>query len=409
MNKGAYMQIKETLDQVGALIKSIQELCEKDYDESIISLTWDLGYMIENINQELIGSKKVVFCNLDELESRVTDFKYRKELVRAYSHWENRMCGVLKQRFQAENTWDEKFIKLMDYVQYVDFDIIVEKAKKSLLSQGPELVNKFCVYYQEYNEMWGLLDVDNSRYDVILNRVTVLKEHREDFIWLYNRLGDWRSKIVLCSMLYNWITFDLDYIDVMKERNFTDYYDLDLLKCDDQEVIVDLGAWIGDSVEGYISAYGRYKKIFCYEIDSSSMEEMKKNLSKYSDIEYRNKAAGCKNGRSSLVVCGPQSTINRVADGHTGKEIEIVTLDEDIREKITLIKMDIEGAEQDALLGCSRHIREEKPKLLISVYHNNEDIWKIPRIIYTMNKNYQVYLRSNGWQWGPAEIVLFAI
>ena len=77
-------------------------------------------------------------------------------------------------------------------------------------------------------------------------------------------------------MLYNWITFDLDYIDVMKERNFADYYDLDLVKCDDQEVVVDLGAWIGDSVEGYINVYGKYRKIYCYEIDASSMEEMKK-------------------------------------------------------------------------------------------------------------------------------------
>ena len=71
--------------------------------------------------------------------------------------------------------------------------------------------------------------------------------------------------------------------------------------------------------------------------------------------------------------------------------------------------MDIEGAEQDALLGAARHIREEKPKLLISVYHNNEDIWKIPRMIKDMAVDYQLYLRSNGSQWGPAEILLIAV
>lgn len=409
MNKDVYVQIKETLDQAGSLIKRIQNLCEKDYDEAIISLSWDLGYMIEKVNLELLGSKKVVFCDLDELERKMTDFKYKEELVRKYGFWKDRMCMILEQRYHAKNIWDEKFIKLMDYICFVDTDTIVEKAKHSLLSQGPELVNKFCIYYQEYSEMWGTLDVTEDRYDVIMNRVHMLKEHSEDFIWLYNRLGDWRSKIVLCSMLYNWITFDLDYIDVMKERNFEDYYDLDLVKCDDQEVVVDLGAWIGDSVEGYINVYGKYRKIYCYEIDASSVEEMKKNLNQYSDIEYRNKAVGSKNSMGGYAVCNPQSTINRITEDHTGKEIEIVSLDEDISEKITLIKMDIEGAEQDALLGCVRHIREEKPKLLISVYHNNEDIWKIPKMIFDMNENYRFYLRSNGWQWGPAEIVLFAI
>lgn len=403
------MQIKETLDQAGVSIKRIQDLHEKDYEESVIRLSWDLGYMIEKANRELLGSKKVVFCDLDELERKMTDFEQKEELVRKYTYWEDRMRVILERRYSAENIWDEKFIKLMDYVCFVDFDTMVEKAKQSLLSQGSELVNKFCVYYQEYRDMWGTLDVTENRYDVITNRVKELKEHREDFIWLYDRLGDWRSKIVLCSMLYNWITFDLDYIDVMKERNFADYYDLDLVKCDDQEVVVDLGAWIGDSVEGYINVYGKYRKIYCYEIDASSMEEMKKNLNKYSGIEYRNKAVGSKNSMGGYAVCNPQSTINRITDDPAGEEIEIVSLDEDIREKITLIKMDIEGAEQDALTGCIRHIREEKPKLLISVYHNNEDIWKIPKMIYDMNEDYQFYLRSNGWQWGPAELVLFAI
>lgn len=409
MNKDVYVQIKETLDQAGSLIKRIQNLCEKDYDESIISLTWDLGYVVENVNQELFGSKEVIFCNLDDLENKMTVFKHKEELVKEYSYWKERMSAILERRFQAENVWDEKFIKLMDYVRFVDFDIIVQKAKSSLLSQGPELVNKFCVYYQEYRDMWGTLDVTDDRYDVIMNRVKELKEHREDFIWLYDRLGDWRSKIVLCGMLYNWITFDLDYIDVMKERNFADYYDLDLVKCDDQEVVVDLGAWIGDSVEGYINAYGKYSKIYCYEIDASSMEEMKKNLNQYSNIEYRNKAVGSKKSMGRYTLCNPQSTINKVTEDRTGEAIEIVSLDEDIREKITLIKMDIEGAEQEALRGCTRHIREEKPKLLISVYHSNEDMWKIPKMIFDMNEEYRFYLRSNGWQWGPAEIVLFAV
>ncbi len=96
-------------------------------------------------------------------------------------------------------------------------------------------------------------------------------------------------------------------------------------------------------------------------------------------------------------------------ENNTGREIEIVSIDEDISEKVTLIKMDIEGAEQEALLGCKRHIQEESPKLLISVYHNNEDIWKIPRMVDEMKQDYHFYLRSNGNQEGPAEIVLFAL
>lgn len=89
--------------------------------------------------------------------------------------------------------------------------------------------------------------------------------------------------------------------------------------------------------------------------------------------------------------------------------IDVITIDDDIPEAVTLIKMDIEGAEQDALKGCKRHIKEERPKLLICVYHNDRDIFDIPKLIQSMRNDYRFYLRSNGNQWGPSEIVLFAL
>ena len=54
-------------------------------------------------------------------------------------------------------------------------------------------------------------------------------------------------------------------------------------------------------------------------------------------------------------------------------KVETVSLDCDIEEKITLLKTDIEGAEWDALLGAKEHIKNDKPKLAISIYHSNQD------------------------------------
>ena len=123
---------------------------------------------------------------------------------------------------------------------------------------------------------------------------------------------------------------------------------------------------------------------------------------------YCNKGAGAENCKKYFVKSADTSS-NRIVDRPTEKEVEIVRLDDDIQEKVTMIKMDIEGSEQKALAGCIRHIQEESPKLLICVYHNNEDIYRIPQMIMEMNPRYRLYLRSNGMQWGPAEIVLLAI
>lgn len=409
MLKDIYDRIKKMLDMVEETVGYIKNFNEDGYEQLAVDLTADLKYTMEVVNQELLDSPKVGFCDLDRSTQEISSWKYREQMIEQCTIWTNTIRCILEKRYHAENFWDEKFIRLMDYVGYVDYDSIVQNAKRSLMKHDVKDIGDLCTYYQCFQELWGTLDVLNGRYDVIEKRVKALKEHREDFIWLYERLDDWRSRLVLISMLYSWITFDMNYITRMKEANFTDYFDLDIVKCSEKEVVVDLGAWKGDSALNYIQTYGRYKRIYCYEIDKTSLEEMKKNLCPYPDIEYRNKGVGNKNGEGYMAVMGEGSTGNKLVDRDTGEKIELVTLDDDIHEKITLIKMDIEGAEQAALSGCIRHIQEERPKLLISVYHNNEDIWKIPRMVTDMVPDYRLYLRSNGNQWGPSEIVLFAI
>ena len=85
------------------------------------------------------------------------------------------------------------------------------------------------------------------------------------------------------------------------------------------------------------------------------------------------------------------------------------TLDEEIKEKITILKMDIEGGEQKALRGATEHIKNDHPKLLISVYHNVRDIFEIPNMIEQIDSSYQFYLRNYGGGVYPTEIVLIAI
>jgi len=69
-------------------------------------------------------------------------------------------------------------------------------------------------------------------------------------------------------------------------------------------------------------------------------------------------------------------------DSSSGTIIQCVALDDTlIGWHPTYIKMDIEGAEYDALLGAERLIRSYKPVLAICVYHRPQDIWEIPQLI----------------------------
>ena len=60
-----------------------------------------------------------------------------------------------------------------------------------------------------------------------------------------------------------------------------------------------------------------------------------------------------------------------------------------------VIKLDVEGAEREALIGCEKAIRCDKPRLMVSAYHRNEDLFALPLQILAMNADYQVYLRHH--------------
>ena len=76
-------------------------------------------------------------------------------------------------------------------------------------------------------------------------------------------------------------------------------------------------------------------------------------------------------------------------------EIPVKSLDDVIwKDSPTFIKMDIEGAEIEALRGSRRIIEEFRPKLAICIYHRPEDLFEIPLLIRKMRKDYRLLVRQ---------------
>lgn len=87
--------------------------------------------------------------------------------------------------------------------------------------------------------------------------------------------------------------------------------------------------------------------------------------------------------------------------------MEVDALDNLVKEKVTFIKLDIEGAEKEALEGAAGIIRRDRPRLAVCIYHKPEDILAIPEIILRMREDYRFYLRQ--YSIGFAETVLYAL
>lgn len=307
------------------------------------------------------------------------------------------------------NKIDREFYHLIDILKHSTREQLLFQMKENFKLIPEETQKSIEDYFEKFN-YWGKLDIAHNEYEELENKADSFINHLEDYVWLYEKLNDYRSKKLLLAILRNWYQYDFETLNETIEKMYPDYFDLDIVKCSKNEVIVDLGAYIGDTVLSYLDIYGEecYKKIYCYEITEETFDFLKLNLEKYPNIECYKKAVGNKNEILFISKSNIDASANTVED-RGDNSIEAVTIDEDVKEPITVIKMDIEGFEQNALLGCVHHIKKESPKLLISVYHNHEDIWKIPRMIEEMNPNYDFYLRNHGGPIFPTEITLLAI
>jgi FkbM family methyltransferase len=75
--------------------------------------------------------------------------------------------------------------------------------------------------------------------------------------------------------------------------------------------------------------------------------------------------------------------------------------------RVDFIKMDIEGAEMDAIAGAAKIIRKFKPRLAISAYHRPNDLWEIPMRLKSLNQSYEIYFEHHCPVWW--ESVFYAV
>ena len=160
--------------------------------------------------------------------------------------------------------------------------------------------------------------------------------------------------------------------------------------------IIDVGAYIGDSAI-VLSLYTK-GNIYSFEPTSEIYDLLQSTLKlnpKCKNIVPVKKGLGAKKENSIIHVFDSGSSINRVfANREYKKEtIEITTLDDFVKENnlnnIGLIKVDIEGFEQEFLKGAINTIKSQKPTLLLSIYHFADDFFNIKLIIEDLNLGYK--------------------
>jgi len=208
------------------------------------------------------------------------------------------------------------------------------------------------------------------------------------------------SMQVVTSLLYSEIKkCGLDFAEkivYLYDDILNQYFEENILVPKSDEIFVDMGAFdLQTSLDFVKWAKHGYKEIHAFEPDKSNYKQCLNRIATKNEFEKLkihmvNKGAGLKNEKIRFSENGGSSSIS--ADGVT--EIEVVSLDSYLNgSPVTFIKMDIEGAELDALMGAKDTISKWKPRIAISIYHKHSDVIDIPKYILSLVPEYRMYIR----------------
>jgi FkbM family methyltransferase len=183
-----------------------------------------------------------------------------------------------------------------------------------------------------------------------------------------------------------------------EEMNF---FDNDIYAIGKEENYLDVGAYNGDTIKIFVKeSCGKYKNIYAVEPDGVNRKKLLTyiNYEKLDNIAVSSKCAW--NEKSILnFKCNEEqiSGIDRENCAANVIQIAAEPLDSmfEYKEKISMLKINYYEGVEEAIQGAAGILKNDMPKIAITVGFNCEKIRRIPKLIKSINPEYKLFLRFN--------------
>ncbi|MBU2703218.1 FkbM family methyltransferase [Sporomusaceae bacterium BoRhaA] len=260
------------------------------------------------------------------------------------------------------------------------YEEIVEQLKKEGITNLYPIVTFF---YFKNNILYG-------------NNASKIELIQDKLSQVMDALADEQSQRVALQLVKNWFAESPAHIDYKSICTANQYFDDSVIKLGDKEIFVDAGAYDGGTILEFLQkVQNKFTTIYSFELDRKNFSILEETMVKMDS------ALKSKIHIYNIGLWDKRKTIryNELIQGSNIEdegEIEgnVDALDNVLcNSKVTLIKMDIEGAELKALQGAAQSIKNYKPKMAICVYHNPEDLWEISLYLKSIVPEYKIYLR----------------
>ncbi|TLD82003.1 FkbM family methyltransferase [Helicobacter sp. MIT 05-5293] len=274
--------------------------------------------------------------------------------------------------------------KFGEYFANTDQEKLFHDIQKLVSNLDPQSTE--CVYQIISRERESYENGHNAIFNLTQEELDTLKNLQIDFIPHITQLTD---------DIYQYKGYFLpikQFEAIFYYKHSLEIFDPKTLEKIKTKDIIDVGGFIGDSA--IIFQEFTYKNIHTFEATATNFKHLLKTLelNHTKSIIPVQKALGSTHSTMTIHLYGGGSSLISQRNATQTEEVEIITLDSYIKEhnlEVGFIKVDIEGFELEFLKGAEKTIKEQKPAMLISIYHNPEHFLYIKPMIESWNLGYQ--------------------
>ena len=249
---------------------------------------------------------------------------------------------------------------------------------------------------------------------VFVSWQSAILERLDDYLALGTGWMDEQSQRTLLSMLLFHLETDRSrLLDLYLPCEWS-YFQAGAFKLGDQEVLVDGGANVGQTIQRFTTlTQRRFTRVHAFEPDRANVVTLRQLVTRLpipdaaSRVIIHEAALSDRVGTAAFDHRGTEgSRLFHSGEDASGAQTRIETIDAAIQEPVTMIKLDVEGFETAALAGAARTIREHRPKLAVCAYHNPADPLEIVKLLQQMDVGYRYSLRLHSASF--YDLVLYA-
>ncbi|SHN68598.1 FkbM family methyltransferase [Desulfovibrio litoralis] len=185
-----------------------------------------------------------------------------------------------------------------------------------------------------------------------------------------------------------------DFLDIIDTWILESYALSGICEAKTGDIVFDCGTFTGNTSLYFSQKVGDSGHVYGFEAGPSTFKTYKHNTQSVKNLTQINAAVSDQCGEMFFANDG-------CAGGGLNKDgqisVKTINLDTFYQEnnlsRVDFIKMDIEGAEEAALIGAETIIKKHKPQMAISAYHKDTDLTDLPKRILTICPDYSFQLR----------------